>query len=105
MFNRTKGKSGVLCFWAHQIRAAADDPIYRTARQDPGRHGLRDDQATATDVLRGEMSMPKKPITIPKVRTEAEEAEWWDSHPEAATEIMKPGLKSGKARGAGPLES
>ena len=34
--------------------------------------------------------MPTKQIIIPKFRTEAEEAEWWDSHPDAATEIMKP---------------
>jgi predicted DNA binding CopG/RHH family protein len=51
------------------------------------------------------MSMPKKEITIPKFRTEAEEAEWWDSHPEAATEIMKRALKSGKARRAVPLKT
>jgi predicted DNA binding CopG/RHH family protein len=46
------------------------------------------------------MSMPKKQIVIPKFRTEAEEAEWWDSHPEVATEIMKRALRSGKARRA-----
>jgi predicted DNA binding CopG/RHH family protein/uncharacterized DUF497 family protein len=53
----------------------------------------------------GEMSMPKKQIAIPKFRTEAEEAEWWDSHPEVATEIMKRAIKSGKARRAVPLKS
>jgi len=42
--------------------------------------------------------MPKKQIAIPTFRTEAEEAEWWDSHPEVATEIMKRAIKSGKAR-------
>jgi hypothetical protein len=36
---------------------------------------------------------------------EAEEAEWWDSHPEAATEIMKRALASGKARRVVPLKS
>ena len=51
------------------------------------------------------MSVPKKQITIPKFRTEAEEAEWWDSHPDAATEIMKRALKSGKARRAVPLKA
>lgn len=51
------------------------------------------------------MSMPKKQITIPKFRTEAEEAKWWDSHPEAATEIMKRALKSGTARRAVPLQT
>ncbi len=49
--------------------------------------------------------MPKKPIAIPKFRTEAAEAEWWDSHPEVATEIMKSAIKSGKARRAVPLKS
>ena len=42
--------------------------------------------------------MPTKQITIPKFCSEADEAEWWDSHPEVATEIMKRALKSGKAR-------
>jgi hypothetical protein len=37
-------------------------------------------------------------FTIPEFTSEAEEARWWDSHPEAASEIMKPALKSGKAR-------
>jgi hypothetical protein len=41
--------------------------------------------------------MPKKPITIPKVRTEALEADWWDSHPQVATEIMKRAIRSGNA--------
>jgi predicted DNA binding CopG/RHH family protein len=49
--------------------------------------------------------MPKKPIAIPKFRTEAEEAEWWDSHPEVATEIMKRAIKSGKARRTVPLKT
>ena len=49
--------------------------------------------------------MPRKPITIPKFRTEAEEAEWWDSHPEVATEIMKRAIKSGKARRSVPLKA
>ena len=49
--------------------------------------------------------MPKKQIAIPRFRTEAEEAAWWDSHPEAATEIMKQALKSGKARRAVPLKT
>ena len=51
------------------------------------------------------MSMPKKQIVIPKFRTEAEEAEWWDSHPEVATEIMKRAIKSGKARRPVPLKT
>ena len=52
-----------------------------------------------------ELNMPKKQITIPKFRTEAEEAEWWDSHPEVATEIMKRALTSGKARRPVPLKT
>jgi hypothetical protein len=51
------------------------------------------------------MKMQKKQITIPKFRTEAAEAKWWDSHPEAATEIMKRALKAGKARRAVPLKT
>jgi len=42
------------------------------------------------------MSVPKKPISIPKFRTEAEEAVWWDAHPEVAAEIMRRAIKSGK---------
>lgn len=49
--------------------------------------------------------MPKKQIAIPKFRTEVEEAEWWDDHPEIATEIMKRAIKSGKARRAVPLKA
>ena len=48
--------------------------------------------------------MPKKPIIIPKFRTEAEEADWWDTHPEAATEIMRRAIKSGKAKRTVPLK-
>ena len=51
------------------------------------------------------MSMPKKPIAIPQFAGEAEEAEWWDNHPEAATEIMKRALESGRARRAVPLKT
>ena len=51
------------------------------------------------------MSIPRKQITIPKFRTEAEEAQWWDTHPGAATEIMQRALKSGKARRAVPLKT
>jgi predicted DNA binding CopG/RHH family protein len=49
--------------------------------------------------------MAKKPISIPKFRTEAEEAEWWDRNPAAATEIMRRALKSGKARRRVPLKA
>ena len=49
--------------------------------------------------------MAKKTISIPKFRTEAEEAQWWDRHPEAATEIMRRALKSGKARRPVPLKT
>ena len=49
--------------------------------------------------------MLKKQTTIPKFRTEGEEAEWWDSHPDVATEIMKRALESGKARRAVPLKT
>ena len=49
--------------------------------------------------------MSTKQITIPKFRTEAAEAKWWDSHPEAAAEIMKRALKSGAARRAVPLKT
>ncbi len=49
--------------------------------------------------------MPKKPITIPRFRSEAEEAAWWDKHPEVATEIMKRALLTGKARRSVPLKT
>lgn len=49
--------------------------------------------------------MPAKQITIPVFRTEEEEAEWWDSHPEVATQIMERAIKSGKARRVSPLKT
>jgi len=49
--------------------------------------------------------MTKKQIVIPRFRSEAEEAEWWDGHPELATEIMKRAVKAGKARRAVPLKT
>ena len=68
-------------------------------------HRPGDAQGTAANILRREMSMQKKQVGIPKFRTEAEEANWWDRHPEAATGIMKRALKSGKARRAVPLKT
>ncbi len=49
--------------------------------------------------------MPKKPTLIPRFKSEAEEAEWWDVHPEVATQIMKSAVKTGKARRAVPLKA
>jgi len=43
--------------------------------------------------------------TIPKFRSEAEEAKWWDTHADVATEIMKRAIKSGKARRTTPLKT
>jgi len=51
------------------------------------------------------MSMPRKQTTIPKFKTEAEEADWWDSHPEVATGLMKRAMKAGTARRAVPLKT
>ncbi len=51
------------------------------------------------------MSVPKSQIKIPRFRAEGEEADWWDAHPEVATEIMKRAIKSGKAKRAVPLKS
>src|ERR1700722_5455647 len=44
------------------------------------------------------MAVAKEQITIPKFKTEAEEAAWWNSNPDIATRIMKQALKSGTAR-------
>ncbi len=49
--------------------------------------------------------MSKKAIVIPRFRSESEEAEWWDSHLEVATEIMKRTIKAGKARRSPPLRT
>ncbi len=51
------------------------------------------------------MTTPKKSVAIPKFRSEAEEAKWWDSQPEAATKIMKAAVKSGRARRPVPLKT
>lgn len=48
--------------------------------------------------------MPGKEIRIPKFQNESEEAEWWDAHPEVATQIMSRALKAGTAR-RGPLKT
>ena len=48
--------------------------------------------------------MPTKAIKIPKFKSEAQEAEWWDAHPEVATSIMSRALKAGTAR-RGPLKT
>jgi hypothetical protein len=45
-----------------------------------------------------------KAIKIPKFKSEAQEAEWWDAHPEVATSIMSRALKAGTAR-RGPLKT
>mgnify|MGYP002395739871 FL=1 len=39
--------------------------------------------------------MAGKKMVIPKFRTEKEEAEWWDAHPEVATRLLKKALKQG----------
>jgi len=49
--------------------------------------------------------MPRKPTAIPRFKTEAEEAGWWDAHPEVATAIMERAIRSGKTRRAVPLKT
>jgi predicted DNA binding CopG/RHH family protein len=44
-------------------------------------------------------------IKLPSFRNERDEADWWDKHPEVATEIMKRAIKSGKAKRAASLKS
>ena len=39
--------------------------------------------------------MARKKTTIPKFRSEKEEVEWWDAHPEVATRLLKKALKQG----------
>jgi predicted DNA binding CopG/RHH family protein len=39
--------------------------------------------------------MAGKKMTIPKFRSEKEEAEWWDAHPAVATRLLKQALKRG----------
>lgn len=51
------------------------------------------------------MKKTAKPVKIPRFRTEAEEAAWWDKHPDVATELMKRALKAGKARRPVPLKT
>jgi predicted DNA binding CopG/RHH family protein len=41
------------------------------------------------------MVMAGKKTTIPKFRSEKEEAQWWDAHPEVATRLLKRALKQG----------
>jgi predicted DNA binding CopG/RHH family protein len=48
--------------------------------------------------------MPNKSLAVPRFRGEAEEAAWWDKHPEAATEITKRAI-NGKARRPVPLKT
>ena len=51
------------------------------------------------------MAFESPQTAIPKFKTEAEEAAWWDSHPDAATEIMAQALNAGTARRAVPLRT
>jgi predicted DNA binding CopG/RHH family protein len=46
------------------------------------------------------MTMPKKPMTIPKFSNTDEEANWWESREgkRAATELMKHAVDTGKVR-------
>jgi predicted DNA binding CopG/RHH family protein len=44
------------------------------------------------------MNMPEEPIVIPEFQSESQEADWWDAHPEVATELMSRALKDGTAR-------
>ena len=39
--------------------------------------------------------MARKKTAISKFRSEKEEADWWDSHPEVATRLLKKALKQG----------
>lgn len=41
--------------------------------------------------------MPNK-VDVPNFQSEAEEATWWDSHPEVVTEIMSLAVRAGTAR-------
>ena len=49
--------------------------------------------------------MDKSPISIPKFRSETQEARWWDRHPDVAADIMERALKSGTARRRSPLKT
>jgi hypothetical protein len=51
------------------------------------------------------MSMAGRRIVIPKFRGAVGEAEWLDSHPDVAAEIMGRAIRSGKARRAVPLKT
>ena len=42
--------------------------------------------------------MPSKKLVIPKFRSEREEAEWWDAHPQVATRLLRRALKDGTVR-------
>jgi predicted DNA binding CopG/RHH family protein len=39
--------------------------------------------------------MAARKLTIPKFRSEKEEAEWWDAHPQVATRLLKKALRQG----------
>ena len=49
------------------------------------------------------MSTDQK-IVIPKFKSEAEEAEWWDTHPGVVTAIVERAASAGKLR-RGPLRT
>jgi predicted DNA binding CopG/RHH family protein len=44
------------------------------------------------------------PVKIPKFKSAAKEAEWWDAHPEVAAKIMAHAIKAGFAR-RGPFRT
>ena len=42
--------------------------------------------------------MSEKKTVIPKFRSEKEEAEWWDAHPQVATQLLRRALKQGSVQ-------
>ena len=95
----------VLCFGRTKSGRLLAVIYHRAAGQNTRCHRVRNDKTAAATLFWKEMSVPKERIAIPKFKTEAEEAAWWDSHPEIAAEIMKQALKSGAARRKVPLKT
>jgi len=85
-----------LCPGGDQRSQAADVCDHRTQRQDLVRHRAPDAHETTGDLL-GRGMMPAM-TRIPAFKSEKEEAEWWDAHPDVVTALFLKAKKEGKIK-------
>ena len=85
--------------------AAGSFEIERVKSRDPGERPRAHAVGIEAGFVPSSEPEPEYEEEVEEDEPEAEEAEWWDSHPEVAAEIMKRAIKSGKARWPVPLKT